>query len=695
MTSNFFKKNQNNKDTKIFKNNRLNYLMAIIFLIFISIVYKLYHLQVIENEKYSARAQQQHNIYNELKAERGSIYLRESGGLYPVAMNQDYASIYINPRALSEEDILKILNHIYNIFHKEAVEKEVDEFLEQQEKEELNNELNYINTLDLSEEEKNNKREEIINNRKNLQFNIEWIEFQKIKRDLEITERQQVIIGEYFAKVNVRDKYSRLVKRKLSRDELMDFYFQVLREDFSLNSVADLNIKNGKIFLSDGRDISLEIKGVSVSWESLRYYPEKEIFSNVLGFTNLENVGNYGLEGFFDHELKGQNGFLVGDKGTYQGKKIIIDKREFQAPVNGQNLVLTIDYAVQLNICQKLKEAQAKHQFDSGSIIIMEPQTGKILAMCLWPGFDANNYQEIEDSKIFDNQVTSYQYEPGSVFKTITMAISIDQGKISPNTFYEDKGQITIKGWPKPIKNSDYATKGGHGWVNMNYVLENSLNTGAIFAALQVGPEVFTDYLKKFGFGERFGIELSSESSGNINSLLSNKVKDIDFATASFGQGIAVTPLQMISSYAALANKGVLMKPYIVEEILDENNQTIKKIEPQVIRQVVSEQTAETVSAMLVNVVENGHAQKSKVDGYYIGGKTGTAQIPSPNGGYLENQYIHNFIGYAPISDPRFVMLVKFDNPKTSVYAEGTVVPVFGEIVDFLLKYYQIPKEKK
>ncbi|MFA5643950.1 MAG: penicillin-binding protein 2 [Patescibacteria group bacterium] len=680
-----------------FKNNRLYTLIAIIFLFFLSMIGKLYSVQITNHDKYLAKADSQHRIFNELKASRGEIYLKQnSSDLYPVALNKDYASIYINPRALSEEDILSILGEVFNVFHRETVIAEVDKFLEEEEKKEIENDLGYIDSLSLGEEDKVIRKQEVLNKYNDLKLNPEWLEFRNMKRDLEIKEREQNIINEYFLKVNVSDKYSRLVRRKIEKDDLIELYFNILKDDFSLSTSSDLLIKNKKILLSDDRDVSNEITGFYYEWESLRYYPEKNFLSNVLGFSNLENVGNYGLEGFFDYELKGDDGFLLGDKGSYRGTKIVIDKREYQAPTEGQSLVLTIDYAVQLYVCQKLEEAYNKHKFESGSITIMEPQTGKIIAMCTWPNFDPNNYQAIEDPNIFDNQVVSYQYEPGSVFKTITMAISIDQGKITPNTYYEDRGQVNIKGWPKPIKNSDFSTKGGgHGWVDMNYVLENSLNTGAIFAANQVGAKVFSEYLQKFGFGEKTGIELSSESPGNIQTLLSDKVKEIDFSTASFGQGIAVTPLQMLASYAVIANKGVLMKPYLVDEIRDEQGELIKKVEPQVVRQVISAETAEAVSAMLVNVVEEGHAKKSKIEGYYIGGKTGTAQIPSPSGAYLANQYIHNFVGYGPINDPKFVMLVKFDKPKTSVFAEGTVVPVFGEITDFLLKYYQIPKERK
>lgn len=697
MASGFSKRKDRdvNVNKKVFNNNRLNYLLAIIFLIFSSLIYKLYTIQIIDNDKYLAKAAQQHNIYSELLAKRGEIYLKQNdSSLHPLAVNKEYAAMYINPRALYEDEILVLLEHIYVVFHKDEIEKEVDKILEQQDKKDLENELRYVESLSLSEEERGLRKQEVAVRYDLLKKNQEWLEFRAIKRELEINERKQVIVGDYFKKVNVRDKYSRLLKRKVDREDLIKFYFLVLQDKFSVESSSDLSIKNGRIFLSDGRDVSAEIGGFHFEWETFRYYPEKTMLSNVLGFSNMENVGNYGLEGYFNNYLRGQDGFLLGERGSYRGKKIIIDKKEYQAPISGDNLVLTIDYGVQASICQKLEEAQKKHQFSSGSIIVMDPKTGRIIAICLWPGFDPNNYQEVKDLSLFDNIAISHQYEPGSVFKTITMAIAIDQDKISPKTFYTDYGQINIKGWPKPIRNSDFLTKGGHGWVDMNYVLENSLNTGAIFAANQVGPQVFADYLKKFGFNEKTGIELSGEISGNIRNLLVNNVKDIDFATASFGQGIAVTPLQMISAYAAIANKGVLMKPYIIDEIIDSEGQVIKKTEPQVVRRVISEGTAEAVSAMLVNVVENGHAKRSKIDGYYIGGKTGTAQIPSPSGGYLAGQYVHNFLGYGPIEDPKFVLLVKFDNPKTSVFAEGTVVSVFGEIVDFLLKYYQIPKTR-
>jgi cell division protein FtsI/penicillin-binding protein 2 len=250
-----------------------------------------------------------------------------------------------------------------------------------------------------------------------------------------------------------------------------------------------------------------------------------------------------------------------------------------------------------------------------------------------------------------------------------------------------------INGWSKPIKNSDFSTYGPHGTVDMNTVLEYSLNTGAIFAMRQTGTKTFADYIKNYGFGERTGIELGAESTGNIGNLLTNKVREIDAATASFGQGIAATPLQMIMSYQAIANGGVLMKPYIVKSIIKADG-TREEIAPKQIRRVISDKTAATISAMLVNVVELGHAKRAYIDGYYVGGKTGTAQV-AEKGGYSKDNYIHTFVGIAPIDNPAFVMLTKINDPKDVQYAEGSALPLWTEIADFMLKYYQVPKTRK
>ncbi|MFA7702814.1 MAG: penicillin-binding protein 2, partial [Patescibacteria group bacterium] len=373
---------------------------------------------------------------------------------------------------------------------------------------------------------------------------------------------------------------------------------------------------------------------------------------------------------------------------------IIVNDREYIKPEAGQDLVLTIDRAVEFYVCQKLEESEARYKYDSATIIIVKPDTGEIIAMCSWPSFDPNNYADVKKAETFSNPAISSQYEPGSVFKTITMAAALDQKKVTPSTTYNDTGQRVITGWKKPIANSDFETFGAHGQVNMKTVLEKSLNLGAIFAMEQIGAKVFSDYLQKFGFNENTGIELKSEASGSINPLLKNKILPIDAATASFGQGVAVTPLQMVMSYAVIANGGVLMRPHLVKEIIKPDGSKI--VTPiQELRRVISAEAAQTVSAMLAEVVEKGHSKLAGVSGYYVGGKTGTAQIPSSSGGYLDSQYIHTFVGFAPVDKPRFVMLVKLDKPKGFKFAESSAAPIFGDIADFLLKYYQVPKERE
>ncbi len=248
-----------------------------------------------------------------------------------------------------------------------------------------------------------------------------------------------------------------------------------------------------------------------------------------------------------------------------------------------------------------------------------------------------------------------------------------------------------IPGWDKPIKNSDYATHGGHGVVDMNTVLEFSLNTGTIFVEEKLGTEKFTEYVKRFGFGEKTGIELETEGVSNINNLLRKKIRPIEAATASFGQGITATPLQMITSYAAIVNGGWLVKPYVVEEIVAPDG-SVSRTQPQKLRRVISERTALLVSGMMVNVVDRGHSTRAQVKGYYVGGKTGTAQVAG-RGGYSD-QTIHTFVGFAPAEEPEFVMLVRFDNVKSVRFADSSAAPLFSELSEHILNYYQVEKER-
>ena len=429
----------------------------------------------------------------------------------------------------------------------------------------------------------------------------------------------------------------------------------------------------------------LNLKGVYLSDDIFRYYPAGELAAQVLGFVGWKGEslgGRYGIENYFDKELSGQEGTLFQYRDN-AGRWIPTGVKELTPAQNGQDLVLTVDRIIQYAAEKVLKGAIAKFGADRGTVIVMDPPTGRILAMANYPGFDPNNYQK-EDLESFRNIAVSDSYECGSVFKTFTLASAIDDGKINSNTTYTDTGEVKEAGYT--IKNSDFKA---NGLQTMTEVLEKSLNTGAIHAEKLLGNNNFTEYTKRFGFGEITGIDLPGESAGNISNL-KNLNRDINFFTASFGQGITVTPIQLISAYNAIANGGVLMKPQIVEKITD-NQGKIEEINPQEIRKVISQNANNEISQILVSVVDKGHGKPAGVPGYAVAGKTGTAQIASRNSkGYEEGKNIGSFVGFAPADKPQFTILIRVDNPKTVEWAESSAAPVFGELMKFLLDYKNI-----
>ncbi len=431
---------------------------------------------------------------------------------------------------------------------------------------------------------------------------------------------------------------------------------------------------------------NLKLPGIEFTSESVRYYPEGNLASQLLGFVGFvgdARQGQYGLEEKYESELAGKSGWLQAERDA-GGRWITVGDRWLEEAQDGDDLILTIDRTVEYTVCTKLNEAVKKHGADSGSVVIMDPKTGAVIALCGYPDFDPNKYNEVTDLDNFLNPVTYGMYEPGSVFKPITMAAALDQGQVTPSTTYIDEGSFEVAGYT--IKNSDGKA---HGEQTMTNVLEESLNTGAIFAEQQIGNEAFYDYVKRFGFGELTGIELDSEAPGNLGELGSGK--DVFAATASFGQGITVTPIQLLTAYAAIANGGRLVKPHLIEEIIKPNNFRVKT-ETQTVRDVINPKTATTLTAMLVNVVKNGHGKRAGVPGYYIAGKTGTAQMSKTDGrGYDANRTIGSFAGFGPVDDPKFVMLVKIDVPRDVQFAESTAAPLFGDIAKFLLNYYEVP----
>ena len=433
-----------------------------------------------------------------------------------------------------------------------------------------------------------------------------------------------------------------------------------------------------------------KITGISFDSQVTRFYPEKNFLSAVLGYVGFgqdnEKKGLYGLERFYDDELAGIAGSLSQERGA-GGSWIFGAKRELRSAVDGSSLLLTIDKTIQFKVENVLKETVEKHQADSGSVVVMDPKTGAIIAMASFPDFDPNEYGKTKEVSYFNNINTTESYEPGSVFKPITIAAAVDQGKIGPQTTYTDTGKVEIDGYV--IQNSD---KKAHGLQTMTQALEESLNTGMIFAKEQIGNAKFSDYVRKFGFGKKTGVELP-ESAGSLSNL-EGKIK-VNYHTATFGQGISVTPVQLAQAYGALANKGAMMKPYIVQTKFDAEGKSVMT-EPQKIEQPISERTASIVSAMMVNVVENGHGKRAAVPGYYVAGKTGTAQVAKKDGpGYEQNNNIGTFAGFAPVDDPKFVMVVRINHPRTVQFAESTAAPAFGQIAQFMLNYYNIKPTRK
>lgn len=428
------------------------------------------------------------------------------------------------------------------------------------------------------------------------------------------------------------------------------------------------------------------ITGIKISPETIRYYPGNYLAANIVGFMGYsgnEKVGQYGVEGYYNERLKGTMGFLELERDA-SGKWITFGSKSSQSPKDGDDIILTIDQTIQYISETKLKEAAVKYGAASGNLIVMDPKSGAIIAMAQYPSFNPNEYFKEEDMSVFLNSNIHGVYEPGSVQKAITIAIGLDLGKINPNTTYIDDGVVKIDGWA--IRNSD---GGANGKQNMVQVLEKSLNTGAVFVQQQVEKDDFYNYLRLFKLDELTGIEIKGEVKGNLSNL--NDKSDINYATASYGQGISVTPLAILTAISSFANDGKLMKPYIVSEFIGADGHS-EKNEPRVVNQVVSPKTANLVSAMMTSVIENGHAQQAGVEGYKFAGKTGTAQIPKKEGrGYEENKTVHTFIGFGPIPNPRFSVLIKLDSPTNAPYAANTVAPVFSELSRELINYYNIP----
>lgn len=615
-----------------FNPERRIWILAIVsILLFGGLIARLVHLQILQHTYFTAVAESQRRRAAELRPHRGTIYMSDSTSagvddLYPVATNRTGAIVYAVPRAIDNPS--DVVN---------ALAPALLAFRGRQEE----------RTRDIIARTGQARRPK-----------DEPAATPSATPEAPAPQDQlDLLKAELITKLNQKtDPYEPLIRP-----------YELVDDDF-------------KKFITDAK-----LPGIILEEEEVRTYPEKSLAAHTLGYVGYEEagrVGRSGIEGFFQEELAGKLGFLAAERDA-AGQFIGVGSHQFDPSEDGADIVLTLDRVVQSFIEEELKSGIAKFDAEGGSILVMNPRTGAILGMATYPTFDPNYYYAINDPRVQANPIVSDLFEPGSILKPAIMAAAIEDTKVTLDTTMVDSG---------PVKVAEYTidTFDGkhHGVTTMTEILEQSNNVGMVWVGQQLGAETMYDYLRRFGLGERTGITLDGETQANIPEPAKWNVTTV--ATASFGQGIALTPLQALNAINALANGGQLPEPRIVREVRRPDG-SIDQMVPANVRQVVSADTAGKLTAMLVSVVENGVAGLARVPGYYLAGKTGTAQVPDERGRYSPDRKIISFVGYGPVEEPRFSVLIKLDNPSGLSFASGTAAPMFKNIATKLLQYYQIP----
>ena len=441
-------------------------------------------------------------------------------------------------------------------------------------------------------------------------------------------------------------------------------------------------------FLDYERGLELRerrIWGVRLLPSSQRVYAEQNLAGPLIGYVGLDGSGLWGIERDFDPVLRGQPGLLLSERDPL-GRPIAFAASGGREPTVGGEVQLTIDRFIQAIAEQRLAEAVEANKASGGTVIVMESQTGAILAMASLPTISLAEV-DLDAEDVLDlarNRAVSDVYEPGSVLKTLTTATAIDLGLITPQTTYVDEGWVHVGG--HTIRNWDFTS---YGEVTMTEFLQRSLNTGSIWISQQIGPERFYEYLDRFGVGQPTHIGLSGEAPGILRRTGDAGWYPVDLATHSYGQGLAATPLQVISAVNSFANGGLLMRPQIVHSVVASDG--VRVHEPVVIRRTVSAETAHTMARMMLEVVEGVPYHLARVDGYRVAGKTGTT-IVTIDGGYDPDTTIVSFVGFLPYEQPRVTILVKIDEPRGDSNLAGIVAaPVFSTIAGDIMEYLRVP----
>jgi cell division protein FtsI (penicillin-binding protein 3) len=776
---------------KRYRNGGIDYekiRFLIVFIIIASVtgilIYRLFNLQVLKHNKYYAIAKEQHSGGITMQSQRGEILTRDRDNVTfsKLATNTTLDLLYVDPSVVSDPDFIAQVLAPYVM-----TKKDYDLCLEEKRycplgisllKKPLDEELASADVIDQEVID----RPEIIIDDEPMSFEASIKEIESIIRariareevDYTVLRRNvdedtlRKVFNLHFSGIFVdyeegvvfanpmlvpeeeKDSVARVLSivleaplnqltGKLSRRKIRYTPLKQKLDPDGSAEIREIIAEEQRLAKIDSKYVN-KMKGVVLTPESWRYYPNGSVGSQLIGFHSQELGGQYGLEEAYNRELQGTPGEIMAENDPFN-RPITFGDHEVSEPINGESYIVTISLPVQKKIEEILAEAVDRYKADKGQVIVMDPFTGKIVAMANYPTFNPNEYsrvyeirelekneyiqptlptyvydedgtlrealeEELDDRKItkyiyknkvgpsaYRNHAVQSIYEPGSVYKPVTMAIALDRELVKPTEIMCDEtGTYEVDEFT--IYNAE---KDAHGCITMTEVLEKSSNIGMAYVAEKLGKPLFYSYIKDFGFGEYTDVELPDEQPGTV--VPWKQWSEAKLITTSFGQGIAATPLQVASSWGALANGGLLMQPHIIDAKIDSEGNEIK-VEPKVLKRVIGTETAAQITSMLVSTVENGFARTAMLDKNYVSGKTGTSQIANTKGvGYEkgEGSFITSFAGYFPTHRPRFVILVKLDRPRVgeNTYGSTTAGPTFKLIAEFLAHYYNVPPDRQ
>ena len=431
------------------------------------------------------------------------------------------------------------------------------------------------------------------------------------------------------------------------------------------------------------RIAALRLAGLGFEMEPKRLYPNGSVGAQVLGFVNDDGVGQYGVEGRYAAELSGIPGRLVVARDP-ANRELALGLRTAVPAKNGDDLSLTIDLAVQNAVERELAAVVEREKAAGGAIVVLDPKDGAVLAIASSPTYDPARVGSA-DAEALRNRAISWTYEPGSTMKPITIAAALDKGVVTPTTSYQDVGYAVIGG--RRLCNAQCKV---YGPTTITQILARSQNAGAVFVASKLGANDLNAYLHAFGFGQRTAVDLAAETTGVVRPLA--EWYPVDLGTISYGQGLSVTPLQLATAYAAIANGGTLYRPYVVASRRDADGE--HRTAPVAVRRVISEETSATLVTMLTTTVDSGIANAASLKGYSVAGKTGTAQIPSDDGSYVDDAYISSFAGFVPAIDPRMVVVVVLEKPQSKLLGTVPAMNTFKAIATDALRYARVQPDR-